>query len=111
MANRFLAVVSYDSLLSGSAIFHPKNPISINSNPKFDRELNLWLFYNLNLNYTWFLRTFYTLNNQILHVLQSILISNPNSQTHQQQQNYMLNSVSELHNLRLENVSPTLTLD
>ena len=32
-------------------------------------------------------------------------------QTLEQQQNYMLNSVSELHNLRLENVSPTLTLD
>jgi len=39
-------------------------------------------------------------------------ISNPNSQIHQQQQqNYMLNSISKLYNLRLENVSPTLTLD
>jgi len=32
-------------------------------------------------------------------------------QQHQQQQNYMLNSISELYNLRLENISPTLTLD
>jgi len=29
----------------------------------------------------------------------------------QQQQNYMLDSISELYNLRLENISPTLTLD
>jgi len=28
-----------------------------------------------------------------------------------QQQNYMLNSISELHHLRLENISSTLTLD
>ena len=32
-------------------------------------------------------------------------------QQHQQQQNYMLNSISELYNLRLENISPNLTLD
>jgi len=33
-----------------------------------------------------------------------------NNVRHQQQQNYMLISVLEIHNLRLENVSPTLTL-
>jgi len=30
---------------------------------------------------------------------------------HEQKQNYMLNPISELHNLRLENISPTFTLD
>jgi len=51
---------------AGSAIFHPKNPIFINPNPKFDRELNLWWFYDLNINYTEILWTFHTINNQIL---------------------------------------------
>ena len=37
--------------LSGSAIFNPKNPIFIQLNPKFDRKLNLWSFYNLNIIY------------------------------------------------------------
>ena len=43
----------------------------------------------------------------------SIINSNfkpKSSNSQEQQQNYMLNSLSELHNLRLENVSPTLTL-
>ena len=42
VASRLLAVASRDKLLSGRTIFHPKNPIFIYSNPKFDRELNLW---------------------------------------------------------------------
>jgi len=37
---------------------------------------------NLNLNYTRILWNFYIINNQFLHVLQSIPISNPNSQIH-----------------------------
>jgi len=43
---RLLVVASHDSLLSGMTIFHSKNPIFIQPNPKFDRELNLWWFYN-----------------------------------------------------------------
>ena len=35
---RLLAMATYDRLLSGSAIFHPKNPIFINLNPKFVRN-------------------------------------------------------------------------
>ena len=41
VASRLLAVASRDRLLSGRTIFHPKNPIFIYPNPKFDRELNL----------------------------------------------------------------------
>jgi len=59
-----LAVASYASNLSGSAIFNPKNPIFIQLNPKIDRKLNLWSFYNLNIIYLWILQTFYTLNIQ-----------------------------------------------
>jgi len=35
---RILAVANRDRLLSGTAIFHPKNPIFINLNPKFVRN-------------------------------------------------------------------------
>ena len=89
--------------------FSPKNPNFIYPNPKFDRKHYLRLFYNLNINLytnTW---TFYTINNQLLHVLQSISIQNLIPKFTKQQQNYMLNSVSELYHLRLENISPTLT--
>jgi len=65
-ASRLLAVASCDRLLSGRTIFHPKNPIFIQPNLKFDRELNLWWFYNLNINYTWIQWIFYTINNQFL---------------------------------------------
>ena len=41
VASRLLVVASRDRLLSGRTIFHPKNPILIYTNPKFDRELNL----------------------------------------------------------------------
>ena len=51
-------------LCSGTTIFHPKNPIFIYPNPKFDRGLNLWWFYNPNIDYTGILWTFYTINNQ-----------------------------------------------
>jgi len=47
----------------------------------------------------------------ILHVLSSNPILNPNSQFTRTTTYYMLNSVSESHSLRLENISPTLTLD
>jgi len=64
MASRLLAVANVTGFLSGSAIFNPKNPIFIQLNPKFDRKLNLWSFYNLNIIYVWILRTFYTFNIQ-----------------------------------------------
>jgi len=83
----------------GKCDFSPQNPIFIQPNPKFDRKLNLWWFYNLNIYYTQFYGLSALINNQILHVLRSILVSNPNPQIHKN------------NNKRLENVSLTLTLD
>ena len=59
VASRLLVVASRDRLLSGRTIFHPQKP-------KFDRELNLWWFYNLNINYTRIQWIFYAINNQFL---------------------------------------------
>ena len=67
VASRLRVVASHNRLMSGRTIFHPKNPVFIHPNPKFDRELNLWRFYELNLNYTQILWTFYYINNQFLH--------------------------------------------
>jgi len=64
VASRLLAVANVTGFLSGSAIFNPKNSIFINPNSKFDRKLNLWSFYSLNIIYLWILRTSYTLNIQ-----------------------------------------------
>ena len=92
--------------------FTPKTQFSSNPIPNLMGELNLWSFYNLNIYYTQFYGLSTLINNQFLHVLWSIPVLNPNLQIHKNNnKNYMLNSVSELHNLRLENVSPTLTLD
>ena len=59
--------------------------------PKFDRKHYLGLFYNLNINYTYIQWIFYSI--------------------HKFTNNNMLNSISELYNLKLEKVNPTLTLD
>ena len=61
----------------------------------------------LSMNSTVFLQ----LLQPILHVLSSNPILNPNSQFTRTTTYYMLNSVSKSHSLRLENISPTLTLD
>ena len=51
-------------------------------------------------------------NKPILRVLSSNPVLNPSSQFYMNNyNNYMINSVSELYNLKLENISPTLTLD
>ena len=111
MASSLPAVANVTGFLSGSAILNPKNPIFIQLNPKFDRKLNLWSFYNQNIIHLWILRTFYTLNIQFYKFYHQIRFLTLISNSHEQQQNYMLNSGSELYHLRLDNISPPLTLD
>jgi len=60
----------------------PKTQFSSNLNPKFDRKLNLWSFYNLNTDNIQFYGLSTLINNQFLHVLSSNSILNPNSQIH-----------------------------
>jgi len=43
--------------------------------------------------------------------LQLLTTNSTFSNSHEQQQNYMLNPISELYHLRLEDISPTLTID
>jgi hypothetical protein len=76
---------------------------------KFSNQLPKLWFLNLNLSTTTIavnhefieLSTFSTVNSK----------SKPNSQIHKFTNNNMLNSISELYNLKLEKVNPTLTLD
>ena len=53
----------------------------------------------------------YTNSMDFLLYQQPIATSKPNSQIHKFTNNYMLNSILELYNLKLEKVNPTLTLD
>ena len=106
-----LAVASIHCSLLGSAIFNPKNPIFINLNPKlignstYDHSTTwttvIYEFYGLSTTFT---------TNSTCSIIKSDF--KPYfSISHEQQQNYMLNSVLESHSLKLENISPTLTLD
>ena len=90
-----------------SSIFHPKTQFSYTQIPNLIGNItSIWtsIFYE-----------FYGLSTLLTTISTCSIIKSgfkPEfSILHEQQPNYMLNSISELYNLRLENISPTLTLD